>query len=122
MPGIISKIDREKLFHEICNTILQWPELERRVFSQAHYHKQPVEAIACSLQLDVKEAGTILKDCNRRLNEAIKNFRENSCGEPLHFPIEATCMDACGFELHTAHVIACKAKHVLHASQVPLNR
>jgi hypothetical protein len=86
MPGVISNIDREDLFQEICNTLLKWPELERRVFSQAHYHGQSPEAISRSLQLCMEEVNTILSDCDRRLNASIRNFRKNSCEKPLLIP------------------------------------
>ncbi len=86
MPGVISKIDREDLFQGICNTLLKWPELERRVFSQAHYHGQSLETISRSLQLDVEEVSKILKECDLRLNTSIRNFRKDSREKPLLIP------------------------------------
>ena len=83
MPGVISKTDREDLFQEICNTLLKWPELERRVFSQAHYYGQSLEAISRSLRLDVQEVSKILGECDRRLNISIKNFRKDAGEKPL---------------------------------------
>jgi hypothetical protein len=106
MPAVISKIDRENLFQEICNTLRQWPELERRIFSQAHYHGQSLEAISRSLQLDVEEVSTILKECDCRLNASIRNFRKNSCEKPLLIPVETACLVVRGPDLKGAHVLA----------------
>ena len=82
MRGAISKIERENLFQEIRNTLLEWPELDRRVFSQAHYHGQSPETISSFFHLDVKEVRTILKECDRRLNASIKK----SGGQAKQFP------------------------------------
>ncbi len=68
---------RENLVQEINNALLQWSELERRVFSQAHYQGQSPEAISRSIQLDVKEVSVILQRCERRLHASLRSFRKN---------------------------------------------
>jgi DNA-directed RNA polymerase specialized sigma24 family protein len=67
MAGVLSVIKREALLEEISAAIHQWPELEQRVFSQAHYQGQSLEAISRSLQLDVEQVSGILEQCNHRL-------------------------------------------------------
>jgi hypothetical protein len=118
MPAVISKIDRENLFQEICNTLRQWPDLERRVFSQAHYHGQSVEAIALSLQLNVEEASAILKECDCRLNACIRRFRINSCEKPLIIPVETACTVVRGADLKGARAPASDVNKILDIAQV----
>jgi DNA-directed RNA polymerase specialized sigma24 family protein len=86
MPGVISKIDREDLFKEVCNTLHQLPELERRIFSQAHYSGQSLEAISRSFQLEVAEVSAILKECDQRLNTSIRSLRKKQLRETFAYP------------------------------------
>jgi len=79
MPGHISKMDRENLFQEIRSALLQWPELERGIFSQAHYGGKSLEEISRSVQLDVKDVSAILKACGRRLNASIRGLPQITC-------------------------------------------
>jgi DNA-directed RNA polymerase specialized sigma24 family protein len=81
MRSLIAGTNRESLLQEINNAFLQWPERERRIFTQAHYYGQSPEAIARSHQLNVEEVGLILQSCERRLHAALKNFRKGSGGE-----------------------------------------
>ena len=67
MRAIIAGTKRETLLQEIHNAFLQWPELERKIFAQAHYYGQSPEAISRSLQLDAEEVRATLKQCERRL-------------------------------------------------------
>jgi len=69
-----AKIKREDLIQEIFNTLSQWPEIERRIFTQAHYHGQSREAISRSLGLDIEEVSTILKQCDRQLHTSLREF------------------------------------------------
>jgi DNA-directed RNA polymerase specialized sigma24 family protein len=71
-----AKIGRDDLLREISNVLLKWPELERRVFYQAHYHGQSPEAISRSLQLDEKKVCAILQQCEGRLHAALRDFRQ----------------------------------------------
>ena len=81
-----TKMKREDLIQEIFNAIRQWPELERRVFAQAHYHGQSLEAISRSHRLDVEEVGMILKRCDCRLHASLREFRKSSCEKPSLIP------------------------------------
>jgi DNA-directed RNA polymerase specialized sigma24 family protein len=83
MRGVIAGAEREDLLREIHNAFLQWPELERRIFSQAHYYGQSPEAISRSVQLDVEEVSTILKQCQRRLYASLRSFRKSNGEETL---------------------------------------
>jgi DNA-directed RNA polymerase specialized sigma24 family protein len=76
MPAFSAKIGRDDLLREISSILLKWPELERRVFSQAHYYGQSPEAISRSLRLDEKKVHTILRQCDDRLHAALRDFRQ----------------------------------------------
>lgn len=80
MSAIILKRKREDLFQEINGVFRKWPDLERKVFSQAHYQGKSKEAISRSLEMDVEEVGKILSECERELRSSLKNFREPGCG------------------------------------------
>jgi DNA-directed RNA polymerase specialized sigma24 family protein len=62
----------------ITSVLREWPELERKVFSQAHYYGESPEAISRSLQLDAKRVNTILQQCEGRLHAALKDFRQHA--------------------------------------------
>ena len=78
MRAALAGVKREVLLHEINNAFLQWPERERKIFSQAHYNGQSPEAIARLLQLDVQEVTVILKQCERRLYTSLRSLRKGS--------------------------------------------
>ena len=118
MLAVTAKIKREDLFQEIFTVFRQWPELEQRVFSQAHYHGQSLEAISRSLQLDVEEVGKILKRCDCRLYASLRNFRASSCGKPSLTPAEIARLVARSQDLKGAHVLASKANAILESSQM----
>ena len=118
MPAGIVKIGRENLFKEISSVLRQWPELERKIFSQAHYRGQSLETISHSLQLDVEEVGAILKQCNRRLHASLRNFRKSSCEKPSRIPAETACPAACEQDLKVAHALGSKVNHILDISQI----
>lgn len=78
MSAVMLKGKREDLFREIFNVLRKWPDLDRRVFSQAHYKGQSPETISGSLNLDVNEVSSILRKCDRELLASLKGFRGNS--------------------------------------------
>jgi len=86
MSAVTSGIRRENLFLEILAVFRQWPDLERRIFSQAHYKGQSLETISHSLGLDAEEVRTILKRCDRQLHTALRNSYESSCEKPSPIP------------------------------------
>jgi DNA-directed RNA polymerase specialized sigma24 family protein len=86
MRAVIAETKRETLLQEIKNAFLQWPELERRVFSQAHYYGQSPQAISRSLQLGVEEVSTILKQCEHQLYASLRSFRKSSGEEASLIP------------------------------------
>jgi DNA-directed RNA polymerase specialized sigma24 family protein len=79
MLSVNAKIKRENLIQEIFNALRQWPALERRIFAQAHYHGQSLEAISRFHRLDVEEVAVILKRCDCRLHTSLREFRKSSC-------------------------------------------
>jgi DNA-directed RNA polymerase specialized sigma24 family protein len=74
MEHALAGIKRETLFEEISAAIHQWPEFEQRVFSQAHYQGQSLEAISHSFQLDIEQVNAILKKCDQRLYAFLKSL------------------------------------------------
>jgi hypothetical protein len=118
MLAVTSKIKREDLFQEIFAVFRQWPELEQRIFSQAHYHGQSLEAISRSLQLDVEEVGTILKQCDRRLYASLRNFHSGSSDKPALTPVEIARIVARSQDLKGIPVLASKACNILESSQM----
>jgi DNA-directed RNA polymerase specialized sigma24 family protein len=75
MADILAGIHRDALIEEISAAIHQWPEFEQRVFLQAHYQNQSLEAISRSCKLDVEEVGEILKRCDHRLYAFLRSAR-----------------------------------------------
>jgi DNA-directed RNA polymerase specialized sigma24 family protein len=86
MPTMKAKIKREDLIQQIFNALRQWPELERRIFAQAHYRGQSLEAISRAHRLDVREVSMILKRCDRRLHTFLREFSKSSCEKPSLIP------------------------------------
>jgi len=120
MPALTAGIKREALFQEISNVLRRWPELEQKVFSQAHYDGQSLEVISRSLQLDVEEVTAILKECERRLYASLRSFRKNNCEKPSLSPTEIARLAACGQDLKGAHAFASRVSKILDASQMPV--
>jgi hypothetical protein len=88
MSDFIEGIKRENLVEEISAALHQWPELEQRIFSQAHYYGQSPETISHSLQLDLQQVSAILKECDRRLYAFLRNGGKNSSEKPSLIPNE----------------------------------
>jgi hypothetical protein len=95
MRAVIAGIQREALLGEIHNTLLKWPEPDRKIFSQAHYNGQSPEAISRSLQLDVEEVRATLKQCERRLYTALRSFHKSICDKPPRTQAGNTCLVVC---------------------------
>ncbi len=111
MPAVTAKTKRENLFQEISNVLRQWPELERRIFSLAHFRGQSPEAISRSFQLDVEEVSGILKQCERRLHDSLRNFRKSGYAKPSAISAETACAVARGRDLNGAHALASRANN-----------
>ena len=99
MRAVTAGTKRETLLQEINSAFLEWPELERRVFSQAHYHGQSPEAISRSLQVDLEAVNIILKRCEQRLYASLRNFRKNDREKASLIPDGLACLPACKKEL-----------------------
>jgi DNA-directed RNA polymerase specialized sigma24 family protein len=76
MSAVTPKTEREDLLQEIFNVLRQWPELERSVFAQAHYHGQSLEAISRSHGLDMEEVSAILRQCDRQLYTSLRQYHK----------------------------------------------
>ena len=86
MSAVLLKGNREDLFREISNVLEKWPELERRIFAQAHYQGLSPEIISDSLELDANEVGSILRKCDRELIDSLREFRQNNGSEGTFIP------------------------------------
>ena len=106
------KMKRENLFQLIFDALNRWPELERRIFFQAHYNGQSVKAIARSHQLDAEEVSAILRRCDRRLYASLNSFRKSDCERPPIVMAETACPAACGEDLNGTHALAFKLKSI----------
>ena len=69
---------RELLTEAILEVLRSWPELDRRVFVQAHYAGHSVEQVSSNLGLNISEVRSILERCERKLYLALKVFRQSS--------------------------------------------
>ena len=118
MRAVIAGTKRKTLLQEICNAFLQWPELERRIFSQAHYYGQTPEAISRSLQLDVEEVRATLKQSERRLYTSLRNFRKSSCEKPSLIQAETACSTACGHEMKASPALSSRVNRVVDPSRI----
>jgi DNA-directed RNA polymerase specialized sigma24 family protein len=78
MPALNAKLEREDLFREISHVLRDWPELDRRVFYQAHYQGQSPETISRLMQVDAQRVSAILRQCEDRLHAALKGFRRHA--------------------------------------------
>jgi DNA-directed RNA polymerase specialized sigma24 family protein len=99
MHAVTAGTNRETLLQEINNAFLQWSELERNIFSRAHYHGQSPEAISRSLQLDLAEVSTILTRCERQLHGSLRSFRKSSREDASSFPARIARLAACEQDL-----------------------
>jgi DNA-directed RNA polymerase specialized sigma24 family protein len=70
--------ERELLSQAIVRTLDSWPQLHRRIFAEAHYRGESAESIAKSLGVGLDTVRTILRDCDSRLRNALKSFREDT--------------------------------------------
>ena len=74
MPGNTSKLNRKQLFMKIVSTLRQWPDLEQKIFIQAHYDGKSPITISGHLKLDVDEVNGILKRCNLKLLNSLSQL------------------------------------------------
>ncbi len=111
------KMKRENLFQSIFNALNRWPELERCIFSRAHYDGQSVKAIAHSMQLDVGEVSTIIRRCDRRLYASLDSFRKSDCERLPVIMAETACPAVCVEDLNGTYALAFKLKSIHDISQ-----
>jgi len=112
MLAVIEKRKREDLFREIFHAVRQWPELERKVFTLAHYHGQSLEDISRSLKLDFEEVDAILKQCERGLHRSLRNFVGNDFEDASRVTDPAEALLCCMQDLKTSHSFAPKANSI----------
>lgn len=81
MHAAVSKERREDLFRQISDILNEWPDLERQVFSLAHYHGQSPDDISRSLKLNGDVVMAILRRCECGLHDSLRNFFGNTDGK-----------------------------------------
>ena len=69
------------LSQAIVEVVQSWPELQRRVFVETHYHGRPVEELSQSLAMGPSQVTEILQHCERKLYRALKAFRDGTPSE-----------------------------------------
>lgn len=111
MSVITAAMKRENLFQEISRTLSQWSEIDRKIFSKAHYEGQSVRSISHSLQLDAKKVKSILKQCELRLHASLRSFRRLSRDKASIVGAENPRLSACEKDLNKIPALG------LHASQ-----
>jgi DNA-directed RNA polymerase specialized sigma24 family protein len=95
MSAALLKWKREDLFREISNILHQWPDLDRQIFAQAHYHGQSPESISRSLKLDVEKVSAILKQCDRKLHTSLREFHKSGSVRAPFIPTAPIGPTAC---------------------------
>jgi DNA-directed RNA polymerase specialized sigma24 family protein len=95
MSAVVLDRKREDLFREISNVLRKWPDLERRIFDQAHYHGQSPESISRSFKMDVEKVSSILKRCDHELHTSLREFRKGGIGKAPLIPATPSCQTAC---------------------------
>ena len=70
----------ERARHSLSELILKelesWQDLHRQIFVESHYRSQTVEQVSDSFGVGPGEVRMILQQCDRRLRQALKAFRE----------------------------------------------
>jgi DNA-directed RNA polymerase specialized sigma24 family protein len=74
MSSSTSKLNRENLFRKIKSTLLQWSDLEQKIFTQAHYLGKSPKTISSHLKLDVEKVNVILERCNLKLLTSLSHL------------------------------------------------
>ncbi len=96
--GIRFEGSREMLSQAIVESLNSWPELQRRVFVETHYHNRPIEEIAREMGMTCCDVVQILEHCERSLFRALKAFRDGETAEapqepphPVSYSLRACC-------------------------------
>ncbi len=93
MSGASLKLERTR--HGLSELILRelesWQDLHRQIFVQSHYRGQTVKQVSDCFGVGPAEVRMILQQCDRRLRQALKAFRESklesdSC-QPVRGPL-----------------------------------
>jgi DNA-directed RNA polymerase specialized sigma24 family protein len=76
-PGVRLEESRQHLCRAIIEALASWPEAHRRVFINSHYRGDNPESISRACGLPVEEIARILTECETRLREAVRSFKDN---------------------------------------------
>jgi hypothetical protein len=120
MHAAVKEERREDLFRQISDTLNEWPDLERRVFSLVHYHGQSPEDISRSLKLNGDEVKTILRRCECGLHDSLRNFYGNTDGKSSLIQDEKSALLNCAQDLNA--VLASKLSSVRKKSNLNVIR
>ncbi len=78
MAAVIRKGKHDELFRGITDILGQWPDLDRKVFTRAHYRGESIAAISRSLRVDARQVRGILEKCEQDLHASLRMFRGNA--------------------------------------------
>ena len=88
---------RNNLSEVILGELDSWPDLHRQAFVQAHYQGQSLEQVSRSLGMRVPDVRQILTQCERRLREAVRAFREPTKEAQLASSLRPPAIAASGY-------------------------
>ena len=91
----VSLENRDQLSRAIMHVLKSWPELQRRVFVEAHYEGRPIESISRSTGLSQPEVRRILENCDRKLHWALRSFRSDGNGSVALEVRASFCSSGC---------------------------
>jgi DNA-directed RNA polymerase specialized sigma24 family protein len=75
MSAFLLKEKREDLVRTIAGVFRHWTDLERQIFSQAHYQGKTPEIISHSLNVESNEVDGILHKCEQELRISLRDYR-----------------------------------------------
>ena len=119
MPAAVLKRERDDLFQEIFNTYRHWSELERSIFSLAHYRGQSSESISRTLRVDVEEVSETLKACNARLHESLKDFLKSGYETSTPAAEEPGRTDSCRRDVTASDTLASRPFDLSAPRRIP---
>ena len=68
---------RDNLSQAIVEVVSSWPASHRRLFTAVHYAGSRIDEAGRASGIDPSEAAGVLELCERRLREALREFRRD---------------------------------------------
>jgi len=97
--GVRIDADRDQLSRAIVESLHSWPDMHRRIFVEVHYRGRNAAQVADAVGLRVIDVNRILERCERRLHQALRDFRSgqkdgayNGCRYSVPVPHPCSCL------------------------------